>query len=100
MSGLIVTGRGRLTRNPMTVTAADSDFAKICLMNADAFYVEMWFHAAGKLGARIAENLTTGAEVTVKAEVHPKSGKLRYLRSPHEHVFLITQMEVEGKVLA
>ena len=40
MNGFIVTGKGRLTRNPMTVTAADSDFAKICLMNADAFYVD------------------------------------------------------------
>jgi hypothetical protein len=100
MNGFIVIGKGRLTRNPMTVTAADSDFAKICLMNADTFYVETWFHAAGKLGALIDEKLTAGTEVTVKAEIHPKAGKLRYLRSPGEHVFLITEMEVDGKVLA
>jgi hypothetical protein len=90
MSGFIVTGKGRLTRNPMTVTAADAEFAKICLMNADMFYVEMWLHAAGKLGTLISESLTAGTEVSVKAEIHPKAGKLRYLRSPGEHVFLIT----------
>lgn len=100
MNGFVVTGKGRLTRNPMTVTVADAEFAKLCLMNADVFYAELWLHAGGKLGAWIAENLTAGTEITVKAEIHPKSGKFRYLRSPAEHVFLITEMEVDGKTLA
>lgn len=96
MSGFTVTGKGKLTRNPMTVTAADAEFAKLCLMNADVFYAELWLHAGGRLGAWIAENLTAGTEIGVKAQIHPKSGKLRYLRSSHEHVLLITEMEVDG----
>lgn len=100
MLGFIVSGRGRLIRNPMTVTAADSQFAKICLMNDDAFYVELWFHISGNLGRLVDENLTTGTEISVKAEVHPKTGKLRYLRSPGQHVFLITEMQVDGKTFA
>ena len=100
MSGFVVTGKGRLTRDPMWVTAADSEFVKICVMNADAFYVELWFHASGELGAVISSvRPRQGTEVAVKAEVHPKDGKLRYLRSSGLHVFLITEIEVNGKTL-
>ena len=68
-------------------------------MNADAFYVELWFHASGRLGAVISSGrLRQGTEVAIKAEVHPKEGKLRYLRSSGLHVFLITEIEVDGKM--
>ena len=95
----VISGKGKLTRNPISVTAADADFAKLCLMNADTFTNELWFYADGELGDLIAMRLTAGKEVSVKAEVHPKAGKLRYLRSPGQHVYLITEMEVDGKTL-
>lgn len=86
MSGFVVTGRGKLMRDPMTVTAADSDFAKFCLMQNGECYVEVWFYAAGKLGAWIAKTLREDDEVVVRAQVRPKAGKLRYLRSSGEYV--------------
>ena len=74
MSGFVVFGRGKLTRNPMTVNAAGSEFAKFCLMNAGECYVEIWFHAASKLGRWIDENLHKDDEVVVRAQVRPKTG--------------------------
>jgi hypothetical protein len=96
----IITGKGKLTRNPMTVDAVDRQFTKLCVMNDDAFYIELWFHAGGELGERVADTLTAGNEVSLKAEIHPKAGKLRYLRSPGKDVYLITEMEVDGKPFA
>jgi hypothetical protein len=98
MSGFVVTGRGKLMRDPMTVSAADSEFAKFCLMNAGECYVEIWFHAAGKLGRWIEKKLREDDEVVVRAHVCPKAGKLRYLRSSGEYVYLVKAIDFKGTV--
>ena len=98
MSGFVVIGRGKLTRNPMMVNAAGSEFAKFCLMNEGECYVEIFFHAAGRLGRWIDENLHKDDAVVVQAQVRPKAGTLRFLRSSGEYVYLVKVIEVNGRM--
>lgn len=93
--------KGRLARNPHGGLAEEGIYTCMCLVcDAGGHVVSLWLYAFGELAKVIEENLSKGDEIGVKAETASNDGKYRIPCVGIAELLVITEMEVDGKVIA